>query len=106
MTGRGYILQTRLWTLVLPTVLTTSSANLIFHSPSMTQMGWRANMSEQHNLFNTLRSFDLGDGRKGQFYSLPALQEAGLGTISRLPVSIRLVLESVLRNCDAKKVSE
>ena len=63
-------------------------------------------MSEQHNLFNTLRSFDLGDGRKGQFYSLPALQEAGLGTISRLPVSIRLVLESVLRNCDAKKVSE
>ena len=72
----------------------------------MTQMGWRANMSEQHNLFNTLRSFDLGDGRKGQFYSLPALQEAGLGTISRLPVSIRLVLESVLRNCDAKKVSE
>jgi aconitate hydratase len=38
-------------------------------------------------------------------YSLPALEEAGVGKISRLPVSIRLVLESVLRNCDGKKVT-
>jgi aconitate hydratase len=34
------------------------------------------------------------------------LEKAGLGSISRLPVSIRIVLESVLRNCDGKKVSE
>ena len=41
-----------------------------------------------------------------KFYSLPALAEAGLGDVSRLPVCIRLVLESVLRNCDGQKVTE
>ncbi|HEX3857091.1 MAG TPA: aconitate hydratase, partial [Verrucomicrobiae bacterium] len=59
-----------------------------------------------HNLFNSLQKFDLGNGKQGQFYSLPALEKAGVGAISKLPVSIRLVLESVLRNCDGKKVSE
>jgi aconitate hydratase len=59
-----------------------------------------------HNLFNTLRKFDLGGGRQGSFHSLPVLEEAGVGPVSQLPVSIRLVLESVLRNCDGKKVSE
>jgi aconitate hydratase len=59
-----------------------------------------------HNLFNSLQTFDLGNGKQGQFYSLPALEKAGVGAISKLPVSIRLVLESVLRNCDGKKVSE
>jgi aconitate hydratase len=63
-------------------------------------------MSAPHNLFNTLQKFDLGNGKQGNFYSLPALEKAGIGAISKLPVSIRLVLESVLRNCDGKKVSE
>jgi len=63
-------------------------------------------MSVPHNLFNTLQPFDLGGGRQGSFYSLPALEKAGVGPVSKLPVSIRLVLESVLRNCDGKKVSE
>ena len=63
-------------------------------------------MSEPHNLFNSLQTFDLGGGKRGQFYSLPALEKAGVGPVSRLPVSIRLVLESVLRNCDGKRVSE
>src|SRR5580658_7405052 len=63
-------------------------------------------MSTIHNLFNTLRDFDRGDGQMGQFYSLPVLEQAGVGAISKLPVSIRLVLESVLRNYDGKKVSE
>ena len=56
--------------------------------------------------FNSLKEFDPGTGKKGKFYSLPALQQAGLDRISRLPVSIRIVLESVLRNCDGKKVTE
>jgi aconitate hydratase len=60
----------------------------------------------KHNLFDSLQQFDLGNGRTGSFYSLPALEKAGVGRISRLPVSIRLVLESVLRNCDGRKVSE
>jgi aconitate hydratase len=61
-------------------------------------------MSNAHNLFETFQEFDLGNGRKGRFYSLPQLERAGVGQISRLPVSIRLVLESVLRNCDGKRV--
>ena len=59
-----------------------------------------------HNLFNSLQKFDLGNGKQGQFYSLPALEKAGIGPISKLPVSIRIVLESVLRNCDGLKVQE
>ena len=63
-------------------------------------------MSTPHNLFDTRKTFDLGNGTQGQFYSLPALEQAGIGPISRLPVSIRVVLESVLRNCDGLKVQE
>ena len=63
-------------------------------------------MSAPHNLFNTLQTFQLGNGQPGKFYSLPALEKAGVGPISKLPVSIRIVLESVLRNCDGKKVHE
>ena len=59
-----------------------------------------------HNLHDTLKDLKLTAGKSGKFYSLPALEKA-LGTkISRLPVSIRIVLESVLRNCDGKKVTE
>ncbi len=59
-----------------------------------------------HNLFNTYQSFDLGNGELGKFYSLPELEKQGVGPISKLPISIRIVLESVLRNCDGKKVKE
>src|SRR6204780_3182406 len=59
-----------------------------------------------HNLFNSLQKFDLGSGKQGGFYSLPALEKAGVGAISKLPVSIRIVLESILRNFDGKKVAE
>src|SRR6476660_6187975 len=57
-----------------------------------------------NNEFNTLQKFDTGNRREGFFHSLPSLEEQGVGAISRLPVSIRIVLESVLRNCDGKKV--
>ena len=60
-----------------------------------------------HNLFNTRQSFKTGSGTDGIFYSLSQLEAEGLGKISRLPISIRIVLESVLRNFDdGKKVSE
>ena len=55
---------------------------------------------------NIIREFNPGNGRKGKLYSLPALEKSGTGKISRLPISIRIVLESVLRNCDGKKVTE
>ncbi len=61
----------------------------------------------RHNLFNSRQTFATGSGQEGVFYSLPQLAEEGLGNISRLPVSIRIVLESVLRNFDGgKKVTE
>jgi aconitate hydratase len=63
-------------------------------------------MSNTPNPFETRRQFDLGNSQQGTFYSLPQLEKAGVGPVSKLPVSIRLVLESVLRNCDGKRVSE
>ena len=58
-----------------------------------------------HNLHNTLQEFKYA-GKTGKYYSLPALGKALNLDMSRLPVSIRIVLESVLRNCDGKKVTE
>ena len=59
-----------------------------------------------NNAFNSLREFKLKSGKTGKYYSLAALEEAGLGKTSRLPVSLRVVLESVLRNCDGKRITE
>jgi aconitate hydratase len=54
-----------------------------------------------HNLHDTLQPL-----KGGKFYSLPRLGKALGLKLERLPVSIRIVLESVLRNCDGKKVTE
>ena len=54
-----------------------------------------------HNLHDTLQQL-----KGGKFYSLPQLGKALGVDVARLPVSIRIVLESVLRNCDGNKVSE
>jgi aconitate hydratase len=59
-----------------------------------------------HNLFQTRKTFALTGGRTGEYYSLPRLEEAGIGPVSRLPVCIRIVLESVLRNYDGQKIRE
>ena len=63
-------------------------------------------MPEGHNLFNSLQAFSYGDGKTGLFYSLPQLEKEGVGPISQLPVSIRIVLESVLRNFDNRRITE
>ncbi len=57
------------------------------------------------NTLNTLKTFKIGK-KTAQYYSLPALGKALGVDVQRLPLSIRVVLESVLRNCDGKKVSE
>ncbi len=58
-----------------------------------------------HHAFSyTLQRFQTASGQEGQFYSLPALAKQ-FPQIRRLPVSIRIVLESVLRNCDGRKVT-
>ena len=58
------------------------------------------------NTLNTLKEFNISNSKKGSFYSLPALGKKLGVNVSRLPISIRIVLESVLRNCDGKKVTE
>ena len=58
----------------------------------------------KHAFGKTLKTFSTESGKEGQFYSLPALAKQYPG-VSRLPHSIRIVLESVLRNCDGKKVT-
>jgi aconitate hydratase len=61
-------------------------------------------MMNPHDPFATLQSFD-ANGSGQRFHSLPALAKAGLD-VARLPVSIRIVLESLLRNCDGRRVTE
>jgi aconitate hydratase len=56
--------------------------------------------------FDSLQTFSSASGPVGRFYSLPQLEKNGVGPISRLPHSIRVVLESVLRNCDGAKITE
>jgi aconitate hydratase len=61
-------------------------------------------MPTAHSFAHTLKTFTMPSGRSGAFYSLPELARSHKG-VARLPVSLRIVLESVLRNCDGKKVT-
>src|SRR5690349_685661 len=56
--------------------------------------------------FDSLQTFNSDSGPVGQFFSLPQLEKNGVGPVSRLPHSLRIVLESVLRNCDGEKITE
>jgi len=57
-----------------------------------------------HAFNTTLQTFKTRSGKTGSFYSLPELQKT-YPNVGRLPISMRIVLESVLRNCDGKKVT-
>lgn len=59
-----------------------------------------------HNLFQSLQTFPVPGNGSGEYYSLPQLEKMGVGPISRLPFSIRVLLESVLRNFDSKRIRE
>ena len=61
--------------------------------------------SATHLFAETLQTFKTDSGNSGKFYSLPALTRQ-YPNIARLPISLRIVLESVLRNCDGKRVTE
>jgi aconitate hydratase len=54
----------------------------------------------------TMKRFVPRPGADAVMYSLPALERSGFGAVSRLPVSLRVVLESVLRNVDGERVTE
>ena len=57
------------------------------------------------DIMNCKRTFSCAAG-EGGFYSLPVLEEQGVGEISRLPVSLRVLLESVVRNADGARITE
>ncbi len=61
-------------------------------------------MKAEVDPFSVRTPFSSGS-RAGWIYSLPELEKRGVGPLAHLPVSIRIVLESVLRNCDGKRVS-
>ena len=56
--------------------------------------------------FNCLQTFHPFPGKSAKFYSLPQLEKEGVAQVSKLPVSIRIVLESVLRNCDGTRIND
>ncbi|HEU4457823.1 MAG TPA: aconitate hydratase AcnA [Methylibium sp.] len=61
-------------------------------------------MPSPHAFASTFKSFKTTSGKEGKFFSLPELAKT-YPSVKRLPVSVRIVLESVLRNCDGKKVT-
>ncbi len=58
-----------------------------------------------HNPYNTQTKLTTKNNKSYTYYSLPKLAQAGFN-LKKLPVSIRIVLEAVLRNCDGIKVNE
>src|SRR5699024_737647 len=59
----------------------------------------------EKNAFNAKKQFEL-NGKKYNYYDLKVLEESGLGDISRLPFSVRILLESVLRQHDGKVIQD
>lgn len=57
------------------------------------------------NLYNSKQSFEL-NGKRYHYYRLKAIEEAGVAKISRLPYSIRVLLESVLRQVDGRVITK
>jgi len=57
-----------------------------------------------HPFANTVKTFKTASGKSGRLYSLPALAKQ-FPHVKRLPVSLRIVLESVLRHCDGERVT-
>jgi aconitate hydratase len=55
--------------------------------------------------FGARDTFSTSQGPIG-LYRIQRLEELGLGAVSRLPFSIRIMLEAVLRNCDGYVVTE
>lgn len=59
----------------------------------------------KNDVFNARTSFDL-EGKRYHYYRLAALEEAGVAKISRLPYSVKVLLESVLRQLDGRVITK
>jgi len=60
----------------------------------------------KHDRFHSLQALDIQGKRRGEYYSLPRLEREGVGRVSRLPMSIRILLESLLRHSDGVRIRE
>ncbi len=63
-------------------------------------------MPSKVDAFGAKKKISFGAGNTATYYSLPKLEEAGLGPVSRLPVTIKVLLESALRNYDNFAITE
>jgi aconitate hydratase len=59
----------------------------------------------KNDLFNARSSFEV-NGKRYHYFRLGALEEAGVGKVSNLPYSIKVLLESVLRQCDGRVITK
>ncbi len=59
----------------------------------------------KHDVFNARSSFE-ANGKKYNYYSLQALEDAKIGNVSKLPYSIKVLLESVLRQVDGRVITK
>jgi aconitate hydratase len=57
-------------------------------------------------MIDVRQHLDLPSGASSTYYSLPLLEKSGIARISRLPVSLRILLESVLRNRDGRRIHD
>ncbi len=74
-------------------------------SPKSTSKYQNQEKAVSFDPFGARDTFNTGAGTAA-LYRLSRLEDAGLGEISRLPFSIRVLLEAVLRNCDDFSVTQ
>ncbi|MFV2045766.1 aconitate hydratase AcnA [Metabacillus sp. YM-086] len=62
-------------------------------------------VTTKNDVFQSRKSFTV-DGKTYNYYSLQALEDAGIGNVSRLPYSVKVLLESVLRQVDGRVITK
>ncbi|MFC4735697.1 aconitate hydratase AcnA [Bacillus daqingensis] len=62
-------------------------------------------MSSEKTLYNSKKSFEV-NGKTYHYYDLDSITEAGIGNVKKLPYSVRVLLESVLRQYDGRVIKE
>ena len=59
----------------------------------------------KNDVFDSRKFFEI-DGKRYHYYNLNVLEEAGVGEVSKLPYSIKVLLESVLRQQDGRVIKK
>jgi len=59
----------------------------------------------KNDVFNSRKALEV-NGKTYHYYNLAALEQAGVGNVSKLPYSIKVLLESVLRQLDGRVIKK